>query len=73
MKDYLLSNAMRFFFLVASGILWTGIFLTGVHLVHWVLFIPALFFLFAGVTGICPGIIVSKKLFGKKDDKAPEE
>jgi len=73
MKDYMLSNAMRFFFLVASVILWTGIFLTGVCLVHGVLFIPAFSFLFAAVVGICPGIILSKKLFGKKEDKPPEE
>ena len=66
MKQYLLNRPMRFFFLVAGSIIWTGILLTGLRTVHWVLYIPAVFFLFAAVTGICPGIIVSNLLFGKK-------
>ena len=64
MKKYMLDRAMRFFFLVTSSIIWTGILLTGIGNVHWVLFIPAIFFPFAAVTGICPGIIISRKLFG---------
>ena len=66
MKPYLLDRAMRFFFLVAAAIIWTGIFLTGLHTVHWVLYVPATLFVVAAITGICPGIIVSNKLFGKK-------
>jgi hypothetical protein len=66
MKQYLLDRAMRFFFLVAAAILWGGIALTGFRVVHWLLYLPAVFFLFAAVTGICPGIIVSKWLFGPK-------
>ena len=69
MKKYLLSPAMRFFFLVASTMVWTGIFLTGVGIVHWFLYIPAVMFLFAAVTGICPGMIVSNRLFGTKEDR----
>lgn len=57
---------MRFFFLVAASMVWLGIFLTGFHAVHWFLYVPAVFFLFASATGICPGIILSNKLFGKK-------
>lgn len=57
---------MRFFFLVSGTIIWIGILLTGFRTVHWVLYIPAVFFLFAALTGICPGIIVSRKLFDKK-------
>lgn len=69
MKQYLLNREMRFFFLVAGSIIWTGIFLTGLNAVHWVLYIPAAFFLFAAGTGICPGIILSSRLFGRKKDK----
>ena len=67
MKQYLLDSAMRFFFLVMGSIIWLGIFLTGFHAVHWVLYLPAAFFIFAAVTGICPGIIFSNRLFGKKN------
>lgn len=60
-----ISSAMRFFFSVTSTILWIGIFLTGIDVVHWLLFIPAGFFTVAAVTGICPGIIFSNRLFSK--------
>lgn len=63
MKNYLLGRAMRFFFLVVATVLWVGIWLTGFGTVHWILFIPAVFFVFAAVTGICPGIIISNRLF----------
>jgi hypothetical protein len=66
MKDYLLKPPMRFFFLVAGGILWTGIALTGFTTAHWLLYVPAAFFVFAAATGICPGMIISYKLFGRK-------
>lgn len=66
MKKHLLNGAMRFFFLVAGSIIWTGIFLTGFRTAHWVLYVPAIFFLIAAITGICPGIILSNNLFGKK-------
>jgi hypothetical protein len=73
MKEYLLDQAMRFFFLVAATIIWTGIYLTGFRTAHWVLYIPAVFFLFAAVTGICPGIIISNKLFRKKPTETSEK
>lgn len=59
-------NSVRFFLLVVSGMLWLGIWLTGFGLVHWVLYVPAVFLLFAAITGICPGLIISKKLFGRE-------
>lgn len=63
MKKYLLGSAMRFFFVVASTILWLGIWLTGFAEVHWLLYLPAIFFPFAAVTGICPGLIFSRMLW----------
>ena len=68
MEQYKISRAMRFFFLVAGSLLWVGIWLTGFTTVHWLLYIPAVFFLFAAATGICPGMIVSNLLFGKRSD-----
>ena len=66
MGKYKLDKAMRFF-LFASGILiWAGIWLTGLDAAHWVLYIPAIFFTIAVITGICPGMIVSNLLFGEK-------
>ncbi len=63
MKNLLIGKSMRFFFLVAGLIIWLGIYLTGFNVVHWILYFPAVFFIFAAVTGICPGMIMSKKLF----------
>ena len=65
MDKYRISNAMRFFFLVTGSLLWAGIWLTGFATVHWLLYLPAVFFLFAALTGICPGMIFSNMLFGK--------
>jgi hypothetical protein len=59
---------MRFFFLVAASWLWLGIWLTGFAIIHWIIYIPAAFFLFAAVTGICPGIIISNALFSRKEN-----
>jgi hypothetical protein len=66
-----MSRAMRFFFAVVSTTLWTGILLTGLEAVHWVLFIPALFLPFAALTGICPGLIISRWLFPEGASRQP--
>ena len=58
-----ISSAMRFFFLVSGALLWLGIWLTGFSQAHWVLYLPAVFFLFAAATGICPGLALSNALF----------
>ncbi|MEK7735069.1 MAG: hypothetical protein AAB329_06470, partial [Pseudomonadota bacterium] len=43
-----------------------GIWLTGFNTVHWVLYLPAAFFISAAVTGICPGMGFSRLLFPPK-------
>lgn len=63
MSEYRISAAMRFFFLVSGSLMWLGIWLTGFDLVHWVLYIPAVTFWLAALTGLCIGMIVSRKLF----------
>lgn len=64
MSSYKLQPPMRLFFAVTGVVIWLGIALTGFAVVNWILYIPAVFFLFAAVTGICPGIIISQRLLG---------
>ena len=66
MSNYKVSKAMRFFFLVVSILIWTGIWLTGFATAHWLLYLPGIFLLFAAISGFCPGLIISNKLFGNK-------
>ena len=61
-----ISSAMRFFFLVIGSVILLGIWLTGFDTVHWLLYVPAVFFYFAAVTGICPGLAFSGMLFPAK-------
>ena len=51
------------FFLFIGLVLWLGIWLTGFEQAHWVLYLPATFFLFSALTGICPGMIFFKEVF----------
>ena len=66
MKNLLIGKSMRFFFLIAGSLIWLGIYLTGFNVVHWVSYLPAIFFIFAAITGICLGIILSKMIFKEK-------
>ncbi len=61
-----MDKSMKFFFLFVGSILWLGIWLTGFDVVHWVLFLPAAFFVFSALTGICPGMILFKEIFREK-------
>lgn len=60
-------NAMKMVFLTVAGLLALGIYLTGVEEVHWLLFVPPAMLVFAAVTGICPGLMIWRKL-GFKDE-----
>ncbi|MCW5586320.1 MAG: hypothetical protein KIS75_09320 [Chromatiales bacterium] len=62
MEKFTISKPMRLFFAVSGTIIWLGIWLTGFSVVHWLLYVPAVFFAIAVITGICPGLIVSKML-----------
>jgi len=59
------SNAFRAFVFSFGCMLLLGIFLTGFAVVHWFLYVPTAFMFFAAITGICPGMIIFNKLFGK--------
>ncbi len=60
------SKAMRFFFFNTAFIILIGIWLTGFDKVHWFLYIVPAFFIFAALVGICPGLIIARKIFGEK-------
>jgi len=49
-------------FLLMAAVILLGIWLTGFGVVHWVLYFPVVALIFAGVTGICPGYIIFRKL-----------
>ncbi len=54
-------NAMRMTMLTIAAIMLAGIWLTGFDKVHWMLYLPPAFLAFAGITGICPGLIFWSK------------
>lgn len=60
---YTASAAIRFFLFVLGSIIWLGIWLTGFDQAHWLLYVPAAAVYFAAITGICPGLIISRMLF----------
>lgn len=67
MKQYIIqSKALRMQFLFIGLVISAGIWLTGMNVVHWLLFVPAFFLTFAGLSGICPGLIVQKLIFKEK-------
>ncbi|HEY6004832.1 MAG TPA: hypothetical protein VIV57_18290 [Anaeromyxobacter sp.] len=55
-------SAFRMLFLSVAGVVLLGIGLTGFETVHWVLYLPVGFLTFAGLTGVCPGLIFWRKL-----------
>lgn len=66
MNKYIIgSTSLRMTFLFIAAMMWLGIWLTGLKDVHWLLYIPATLLTFAGGTGICPGLIVNKKIFSE--------
>ena len=54
-------TAQRMLLFTFSAMISLGIWLTGFDKASWVLYVPAVSALFAGVTGICPGMIFWKK------------
>jgi len=57
---------MKAFFLFVGLVLWSGIWLTGFDDAHWILYLPATFFLISALTGICPGMIFFREVFREK-------
>jgi hypothetical protein len=57
-----MSSALRVQFLSIALIVFIGIWLTGFEKAHWFLYVPVIALTFAGITGICPGLIFWKKV-----------
>lgn len=55
-------SAQRMLFITMAALIYGGIYLTGHANVHWLLYVPLAALLFAGITGICPGMMLFKKL-----------
>ena len=55
-------TAVRMQFLLMAVIILIGIWLSGFDQVQWFLYIPLVMLVFAGVTGICPGMMIWEKL-----------
>jgi hypothetical protein len=55
-------TAQRMQFISIVVVVFIGITLTGFDKVHWFLYLPVVMLLFAGITGICPGLLFWKKI-----------
>ena len=55
-------SAQRMLFRTISIMIFLGIWLSGYDKVHWLLYIPAVFLMFAGLTGICPGLLILRRI-----------
>lgn len=55
-------SAQRMLFLTVAVLYSIGIILSGWQSVHWFLYVPTVMLVFAGLTGICPGFMLYKKL-----------
>jgi hypothetical protein len=55
-------SAIRVLFIFMAAFITAGIWLTGFNTVHWLLYIPPAALLFAGITGLCPGYMLFRKL-----------
>lgn len=55
-------TALRMQFIAVAVVVFVGIALTGFRNAHWFLYVPVVMFLFAGITGICRGMLIWKKL-----------
>lgn len=55
-------TAQRMLFFTVALLLGAGIYLSDWNQVHWLLYLPTIMLVFAGITGICPGLLLYKKL-----------
>ncbi len=67
MKLFVAPPWMRLFLLAGGSILWIGIWHTGFAAASWILYVPAVMFVFAAATGICPGAILSRTILPPRD------
>lgn len=60
------TQSMRIWFAIMATLIWIGIFLTGFSITNWLVYLPAVGFTFASISGICPTQIGVTKLLGNK-------
>ena len=60
------SKAVRIFFFYISLVATLAIWLSLSRDFHWLLYLLPSFFMFAALTGFCPGMILAKKLFDER-------
>ena len=53
---------LRIFFAVTGLVLWLGLWHTGFGAASWILYVPALFLPAAALSGLCPGLGISRLL-----------
>lgn len=55
-------TAQRMLFVTMAILIVSGILLTGINQVHWILLVVAGLISFAAITGICPGLKIYQKI-----------
>ncbi len=58
----IIMSAQRMLFFTIALLITLGITLTGWKIVHWTLYLPVVMLIFAGISGICPGLFLYKKI-----------
>jgi hypothetical protein len=66
-------KSMRAWFALMAAMLWTGIYLTGFSKVNWLLYLPAVSFVFAAAIGLCPSQVAIFKMFGVKINETSDK
>jgi hypothetical protein len=66
MNDLKIDPALRLFLAVVATMIWLGVWLTGFGTAHWIFYIPGVLLMLAAVTGLCPGIYISRMVMGKQ-------
>ena len=61
-------TAIKMQFFTIAAVITVGIGFTGFQTVHWFSYVPVALLIFAGITGVCPGLLLWKKI-GFKDEK----
>lgn len=56
------SGSVRLFFVMLASVNLIGIGLSGFNVVHWFAYALPVFLIIAAITGLCPGLLVSKKI-----------
>lgn len=66
MKLFVAPAWLRAFLLFSGMVVWIGIWDTGFRIASWIFYIPAVMFVFAALTGICPGLILTRAVLKGK-------